>query len=164
MIEDIEPMVSRAVSAVFGTMLNLPVEQEPPGSPIVNGEPQIAGSVGFIGTISGVIYVYSSARFARVMTSGMLGLDEPGSLEDEIVNDTVGEITNMVVGQVKSRLADRGLKCVLTIPSIVRGSHIRIEPTADAEIRLCLFRCRGDQVVVEIMLKPTGPEIVSFDA
>jgi chemotaxis protein CheX len=158
MIDDLEQMVCRAVATVFGATLNAPVELEPPGSPVLNGEAQIAGSVGFIGSVCGVLYVYSSARFARVLTTRMLGLREDDPLAEEIVNDAFGELTNMVVGQIKSRLADRGKKCVLTIPSIVRASHFRVDSSASAQAHLCLFRIRGEQVAVEIMVKPAPAE------
>lgn len=36
----------------------------------------------------------------------------------------------MVVGHFRSRLADRGIPCVLTIPSIVRGHQFGIEPVS----------------------------------
>jgi chemotaxis protein CheX len=71
-----------------------------------------------------------------------------------MVNDAVGEIANMVVGNLKSRLADRGLNCILTIPSIVRGNNFRIEPTSCTQRRICSYQCDGDQVVVEVLLKP----------
>lgn len=153
MIDDIDQLVADAVSAVFATMLNLPLVQEPAGTVITNGEPHVAGSVGFIGTITGVVFVYSTARFARTATGRMLGMREGEISSEEMVNDAVGEITNMVVGQIKSHLADRGMKCVLTIPSIVRGSHFTIEPTSSSERRVSTFKCNDNQVVVEVLLK-----------
>jgi len=154
MLDDLDQLVAAAISAVFGTMLNVPVLREAPGAPITNGEAHVAGSVGFIGAISGVVFVYSSASFAQRVTRGLLGMKdaEPAI---EMVNDAVGEITNMVVGNIKSRLSDRGMDCMLTIPSIVRGSHFTIEPTTSTERRVCLFRCEGQQVVVEVLLRQT---------
>lgn len=154
MIEDIDQLLTSALSGVFVTMLKIPVEKEPAGALIANGEPHVAGSVGFIGTLSGVVYVYSTVSFARKMTRAMVGLKE-AEIQEEMVNDAVGEITNMIVGNIKSRLADRGLACVLTIPSIVRGSHFTIEPTTSTQRRVCSFRCDGNQIVVEALIKPT---------
>ena len=152
MIDDIDQLVTTAISGVFGTMLKIPVQQEPPGSPIRNGEPHVAGSVGFIGSLSGVVYVYSTQSFARRLTRKLLG-EKHGEPADEMVNDAVGEIANMIVGNIKSRLADRGMNCVLTIPSIVRGSHFTIEPTSSTQRRVCSYQCEGDQVVVEVLIK-----------
>lgn len=155
MIDDMDQLVSTAVRAVFGTMLNLPVVQEPNKSEVSHGEPHVAGSVGFIGTVSGVVYVYSTVSFARQVTRRILGLkEEAANPREEMVNDAIGELTNMVVGHIKSRLTDRGMKCVLTIPSIVRGNEFSIEPTASTHRRFSFFRCADNQVVVEALIKP----------
>jgi chemotaxis protein CheX len=112
--------------------------------------------VGFIGHVTGVIYVYAAGPFARQITCRMLGLAEHEIESNEIVHDTIGELTNMIVGHFKSRLSDRGLECALTIPSIVCGSHFSIEPTSQALRRAYGFRCDDDQfLLVEAILKNT---------
>ena len=153
MIDDLEEMVRGAVTAVFSTMLNF--------KPTMLGsqpEPSegrhIAGSVGFIGRLTGVVYLYSTERFAQVMTSRMLGLAENEIEGEEMVNDTMGELSNMLVGHLKSRLADRGMPCVLTIPSIVRGQQFNIEPVTSATRRVVVFQCDEHQFVVEVLVKP----------
>jgi chemotaxis protein CheX len=151
MIDDLDHLVSSAVSSVFGTMLNLPVVEEAEGAPMVTGEPHLAGSVGFIGIVTGVVFVYSTVSFAHKVTRGMLGTEIITG--EEIVNDAFGEITNMIVGHIKSRLADRGMTCVLTIPSILRGTNFTIEPTSSTRRRISAFRCGGNQLVVEVLLK-----------
>jgi chemotaxis protein CheX len=157
MIDDLDHLVSSAVASVFGTMLNLPVEEEAESVPAVEGEPQMAGSVGFIGVVTGVVFVYSTVSFARKVARGMLGPDHVTTGE-EMVNDAFGEITNMIVGHIKSRLADRGMTCVLTIPSILRGSNFTIESTSSTRRRISTFRCAGSQVVVEVLLKPNSSQ------
>jgi chemotaxis protein CheX len=152
MIDDLDHLVSSAVSSVFGTMLNLPVVEESEGAPMSSGEQHLAGSIGFIGIVTGVIFVYSTVSFAHEVTRGMLGL-ETNITGEEMVNDAFGEITNMIVGHIKSRLADRGMTCVLTIPSILRGSNFTIEPTSSTRRRISTFRCGVNPLVVEVLLK-----------
>jgi chemotaxis protein CheX len=154
MIDDLDDLVKSAVSEVFDTMLSLEIRQEPPGSEIRNEGPHVAGAVGFSGKVCGVVYIYSSALLARRITCGMLGLEEAEIDGDEMVNDTVGEMTNMVVGQLKSRLCDRGAPCVLTVPSIVRGTNFTIEAVSSTSRRVLTFECAGDQqLVVEVLVK-----------
>ena len=157
MIDDMDHLVSSAVASVFGTMLNLPVDEEPQSVSTPENEAQIAGSVGFIGVVTGVVFIYSTVSFARNVTRRMLG-SEAAVMGEEMVNDAFGEITNMIVGHIKSRLADRGMTCVLTIPSILRGSHFTIEPTSSTRRRISTFRCAGDNVVVEVLLKPAASQ------
>jgi CheY-specific phosphatase CheX len=155
MIEDLDELVKKAVTEVFTTMLNCPVQLEPPGTGIDNGEPKIAGSVSFAGRINGSVYIYSSPRFASQITCRLLGLKEEEIRNQELVNDSLGEIANMVGGQLKSRFSDRGMTCVLSIPSIVSAAGCRAAPPAHTDRRQISFRCRQeDQLVVEIFFKP----------
>jgi chemotaxis protein CheX len=161
MIRDIEQLVDTSVAEVFGTMLAYRVQREPLGSAVGNSEPLIASSVGFIGRLSGVVFLYSTHSFALNMTSRLLGISQSEIETDEMVNDAMGELANMVVGIIKSRLSDRGMPCVLTIPSIVRGIHLKIQPVSSAERKFLTFRCNDGQLVVELMIKATEPALAN---
>lgn len=154
-MQTIEGLAQAAVHEVFRGMLSLEMTAEPPA--LLNNEPsgQIAGSVGFVGESSGVIYLYAGMDFARVMTQRMLGL-EPAEVQDEMVNDAVGELSNMVVGYVKSRLCDSGWPCTLTIPSIVRGRQLTVETSGDIQRKVIGFQNDGKSLVVELLLKQNG--------
>lgn len=153
MIEDLEHLVSSAVTEVMTTMMSFKVN--PTADPInfSNGEGHLASAVGFIGKTTGVVYLYTSDNFARMMTCRLLGLDPSDISDNEMVNDAMGEMANMVVGHIKSRLVDRGMACVLTIPSIVRGTSFSIEPVSTAERRVYFFDCDQNRLGVEVMLK-----------
>jgi chemotaxis protein CheX len=158
MINDLDDLVQSAVSEIFDTMLNIKVVAQPAGTPINNGEPHVAGSVGFSGSsLCGVVYIYTSSNLARKITCGLLGLEESDIEGDEMVNDAVGELANMVVGQLKSRLCDRGITCILTVPSIVRGTNFTIEAVSSTSRRVMTFQCAGNhQLVVEALVKPSN--------
>ncbi len=153
LIDDVCDLLSRGVREVFNTMLALEAEPEPPHDWSASGEPLVAGSVGFIGDVKGVVYIQAAAPFARILANRMLGLAEAELEGDEMVNDVVGELSNMIVGSVKSRLCDLGAPCVLTIPSIVRGHNFEIEPACSSERRSLSFRCGTDHIVVELLMK-----------
>lgn len=153
MIEDLEHLVGSAVTEVMTTMMSFRVQQTPNTINFANGEGHVASAVGFIGKTTGVIYLYASDTFARQMTCRLLGLQDSDIEGDEMVNDAMGELANMVVGHIKSRLVDRGLACVLTIPSIIRGSSFSIEPVSSAERRVYFYDCDRSRLGVEVMLK-----------
>ncbi len=154
MIQDAELLITAAVVEVFSTMLNVKARSVPPVEGFLDRQPQIVSAVGFTGAATGVVYLYTTAQFARHITAGLLGLSSAEIETDEMVNDTMGEIANMVVGQIKSRISDRGLRCVLTIPSIVRGSQLTIEPVSNTERHRCAFDCGQGPLLVEMLLKP----------
>lgn len=153
MIDEIDQMVDSAVSDVFSTMLRMPVSRVP-DEPHLNGAEYVAASVGFNGDMNGVVYSYCTNSFARNVTCNLLGLEDSEIEDDAMVNDAMGEIANMIVGQIKSALCDRGLPCVLTIPSIVRGQNFSVQASRTTTRKASLFKSNDNQLVVEVLLKP----------
>ena len=164
----IREYITRAVSDVFKTMLGSTTtlvsaiqHQEDDGmSPPAPGPasgilPFVVGTVGFLGDVNGLIYLYLDEPFARLSTCHLLGmtnqeLEEAG---DEVINDAIGELTNMTVGSFKNGLCDAGFPCKLTIPSILRGSNFSIEPVSSVVRHTYTFESAGNKVVADILLK-----------
>lgn len=156
--------LSRAVHDVFHTMLGKKaslseshhhqLEQDQVDALELKGA-QIVGTVGFIGEITGLIYLYLEIPFAHVVASGLLGMDadEIAECDDEVVNDAIGELTNMTVGAFKNQLCDVGFPCKLTIPSILRGSNFTIEPVKSASRRIYHFDVEGHTLVADLLMK-----------
>ena len=155
--------IDRAVTDVFQTMLGstpsltsstvITNADEPPTAG--NPSPCIVGTVGFIGDVNGLIYLYFGVPFARKCTRQLLDMTEEEIDEggDEVINDAIGEMTNMTVGGFKNSLCDAGYPCTLTIPSILRGSNFSIEPISLTSRHIFHFECTGHQVVADILLK-----------
>lgn len=159
----IRSYINRAVSDVFQTMLG----REPTFStlsdqisntdlpPIENHRPQVVGTVGFIGDVNGLIYLHLDLAFARLCTCHLLGMTDAELEEagDDVINDAIGELTNMTVGSFKNGLCDSGFPCKLTIPSIVRGSNFVIEPISSASRHIYYFDCQEHRVVADILIQ-----------
>lgn len=155
--------INRAVKDVFKTMLG----REPSscsqddvarGKALVTSEPsrpQVVGTVGFIGDANGLIYLHLDLAFARICTCHLLGMTEKELEEggDEVINDAIGELTNMTVGSFKNGLCDVGYPCKLTIPSILRGTNFSIEPISSAVRHVYFFDCAQHRVVADILMK-----------
>lgn len=158
MIDNIGMLVNSAVTEVFGTMLNMQMMSMPVAECVFDGQAQIASAVGFTGQISGVVYLYTTSQFAGKITRGLIGMDDTEATTEEMVNDAMGEIANMVVGHFKSRLVDRGVLCVMTIPSIVRGSQFGIEAVSHTDVERLGFRSGNNFLLVELLLRGTNGE------
>jgi chemotaxis protein CheX len=154
MIENLDDLITSAVLEFFGTMLNMNTKPVVPKAADVNGEMHVAGSVGFTGMVTGVVYTHTTLAFARRITSTLLGITDAEIEGDDMVNDAVGEMANMLVGQVKSRLCDRGQTCVLTVPSVVRGRSLRVEPIRSTERHVYAFEAEGNHIFIEAFVKP----------
>jgi chemotaxis protein CheX len=153
MIADLEELVASAVTELFSTMLGMKMLPATLEAGFANGETHIAGAVGFVGRLSGVVYVFTTVSFARRITATFLGLAEAEVSEDEMINDAMGEMANMLVGHIKSRITDRGMPCVLTIPSVVRGSNFSVEATTSSVGHLFSFTAGLDRIFVQFLSK-----------
>jgi chemotaxis protein CheX len=157
----LEETITKAVKEVFSTMLSQPA-QPLPGSPPPESDtlelehPHVVGTVGFIGAINGLIYLYLDVPFAEKCAASLLGVspEELAELGDEAVNDAIGELTNMTVGTFKNQLSDRGFPCRLTIPSILRGSRFRIEAVSTATRRVYRFDIAGCPITADLLMQP----------
>jgi chemotaxis protein CheX len=156
MIDYMDDLIKLASREVFSTMLNKKITIEPTTLSHFNGKPHVAGAVGFTGKLNGVIYFYVSDVLARQMTCTILGLQPYEIQGDEMVNDVVGELTNMLAGGIKSALCDRGLGCAITIPSVVRGSDFRIETVSNSERHEIRFLSDQSPVLVEFIIKQSN--------
>jgi chemotaxis protein CheX len=159
--------IARALIDVFKTMLNKDIQpngaDDPAGGDAFSSSShsrkfaiaQVVGSVGFIGDVNGLVYMHLDQPFANLCTGHILGLSdaETKAVDDESVNDAIGELTNMVVGGFKNRLCEAGYPCKLTIPSILRGHDFRVEPTSSARRHAYRFHCAGHQLLTDIVVK-----------
>lgn len=154
-----EETIEKAVRDVFQTMLASSAKMSPlpPETESIHlPTPQVVGTVGFIGAMNGLIYLYFGVEFATVCAGRMLGMTPEELLEegDEVVNDAIGELTNMTVGTFKNQLADKGYPCRLTIPSILRASQFTIEPVASATRRTYHFHVGDHTLTADLLMQP----------
>lgn len=164
--EQIEQMVVTGLTDVFQTMLSTnlelrtcqTIEDGTPGSvsPLsACDDPLVVGNVGFVGKISGMVYLAMPESASLSIAMKMLGLD-PADLdgEYEMINDVIGEITNMSAGAYKNQMADMGYPCRLTIPSIIRGKYFVVEAAKATFRQLFVFDFEGKPISFELIMKP----------
>ena len=124
---DIASSISATVKEVFDTMLSMTVDiylENPP--PLPEGL-RIVGSVGFAGQVTGNMPLQMNDTFAHLLTANMLGMKVEEIESAEEVEDVIGELSNMIGGDLKSRFCDLDLPCELSVPSITVGRDFRIE-------------------------------------
>lgn len=157
--ELIQDCIIKAVQSVFRTMMNQEVsfvgQVVPDPAASVASPTQIMGSVGFLGSANGLIYLCISEEFAKYASSRILGMTsaEVEMHGDEVVHDAIGEITNMTVGGFKNTLCDLGFPCKLTLPAIVRGNNLSIASVKAANRHVFNFDCSGHRIVADIQIK-----------
>jgi CheY-specific phosphatase CheX len=152
---DLKGLVINAVNNVFDMMLSLKVEISDADPQVVIKGNRIVGSVGFAGDVMGNIRIVVGDDFACLMTAAMLGM-ELEEVDGEEVNDVIGELSNMIGGDLKSRLCDSGFPCKLSIPCVTSGSDFKIESRGWIKHESFIFCHQQHNAMVEVFIKSGG--------
>jgi len=149
---DFKALLANATNHVFDTMLSMHIEAVQADSGMIKDSCQIVGSVGFAGEVAGCMNIHVGGAFARQITAAMLG-EDPEKVGEDDVFDVVGELSNMIGGDVKSRLCDAGMPCILSIPTTTSGSNFTIESQGWIRHELLVFRSNEHIALVEVYVK-----------
>lgn len=153
--EEIVSMVVRATSEVFGTMLNLPLDfaeshLEPVHPATYDG---MVALIGVAGPWTGTGRISCSPEFACTMAGALLMTSYEAV--DEEVMDAVAEVSNMVVGNVKTLLEERVGQLALSIPTVIYGRSYKTRSAGVMEWTVVPFSCGAEVMEVRFNLVET---------
>ena len=83
------------------------------------------GSITFKGSLEGCLTICASLPCAKTIALKMLAMEPCEKLSEEEICDALGEITNMVMGSVKSRLQNTTNNMAVSIPTVVTGLKLQ---------------------------------------
>lgn len=153
--EEMAAMIRDASQSVFSMMLGLEfktgepfVEEDPPGP-----NEGVLALIGLAGTWAGSGSFSCSANMARRISSALL-MAEYESINDEVL-DAIGEVTNMVLGNVKTSLEEKLGPMGLSIPTVVYGRNFTTRSMARSSWTVVPFELDGDTLHVHLCLAPS---------
>ncbi len=111
----------------------------------------ITGMIGLAGTHKGVLAVHVPYGVAMAITSSFLMMDVTEINED--VHDAVGEIANMLGGNVKTILSENGRDIDLSLPTTIAGSEYSFSSDKDVEKIIVEFDTGKGRFMVEMDLE-----------
>ena len=150
---DLKGFCTNSIRSVFHTMLSMEVSVVEANPVMELSGSKVVGCVGFAGDVIGNICVHVPKQFARVMTAAMLGMEMDEVEDDEEINDVIGEVSNMVGGDMKSKLCDAGFPCVLSIPNVTSGSDFKIESKGWMRHEKIAFQHQDQLSMIEVFIK-----------
>jgi len=168
-LEELEGMMIESVGKFFDTMVGVPVQFEgsrqgvgydelegPPPPVLPSTKTVVVGMVGFIGSMNGVINLYMEEDLTLLLAGNFLGMtdEELTSEGPDVIHDTLGEMTNMIVGTFKNTVSDKGFQCRMTVPSILRGTNFTIETPSTVFRRIYTFRILNSPFIADLTMKP----------
>lgn len=147
-----------ATTEVFTTMLS---DTPAAGAPFVDrsggGTSEgVVALVGLTGEWVGTGVVTCSATLASRLSAVLLMSEpEPDEAVNEEVLDSMAEITNMIVGNVKNLLEEELGALQISIPTVVYGKNLTTRSVNEGEWYVVPFDCGGDRLEVRLCLVPS---------
>ena len=124
------------------------------GEPITKLGPlkqSITGMIGLAGTHKGVLAVHFPNQVAMDVTGSFLGMEVSEINAD--VQDAIGEIANMLGGNLKTILSDRGKDIQLSLPSTISGDAYTFSSQVDVDQVILPFQAPAGVFYVEVELE-----------
>lgn len=142
--------IVKGAQDVFSTMLMVDLDSE---AAVINQRlplpSNLSSMIGLGGGLRGVLAVHCPAVVAKAITSTFLGTEVEELNED--VKDAIGEIANMVAGNLKVSFAAEGLDIELAIPTSVVGESFNVSGAARAQRVIVPLKMNADPFWIELM-------------
>lgn len=152
--DELAQAIRSATDEVFATMLNLTVTA---GEVFVEKEEAVPTSgvvslIGLAGSWVGSGSLACSAGFAAKIASALL-MTPYDSINEDVL-DAVAEVTNMIIGNVKTALESRLGAMGLSTPTVIYGRNFQTRSTGNQEWTVVPFILGDDRMCVQLCIVP----------
>ncbi len=149
---DLQKSITDATTEIFETMIMLDISAgDPLKEKINNFKCSVSGVIGLAGSCKGILAIHLPDKVAMAITGSFLGMDV--TEVDDDVTDAIGELANMVAGNIKMILDEAGNNVTLSIPSCVHGEEYTMDTVSDSERVVIPFDIESGQFLVELQIK-----------
>jgi chemotaxis protein CheX len=114
-----------SVRKTFQTMIGVELKRPFCADLPIDGE-HLLCEIAFTGKATGAAALRLTPTTAQQIAARVLGMPPEELQDDATIDDVIGELSNMVVGNFKSNLCDAGLNCKLSPPAITRTSDFEL--------------------------------------
>lgn len=112
-----------SASEVFETMIFMDLEQCFDEQQNIAGD-SLLSSITFKGDLNGCLTICCSTDCAKSIGINMLGMDPEEQISREGTYDALGEVANMVMGSVKTKIQQNTGNISVSIPVVISGREI----------------------------------------
>jgi chemotaxis protein CheX len=145
--------LSGSTLQVFSTMLGVELAPgEVVESAVEDAPSEVVALIGIAGAWAGAGNVSCSAKAACRICASMLMTEAPAVNED--VLDAVAELTNMIIGNVKTELEAHLGPLGLSIPTVVYGRNFHTKTAGAPGWMVLRFQWETDILTVKLCLAP----------
>ncbi|MBU1138434.1 MAG: chemotaxis protein CheX [Proteobacteria bacterium] len=148
---DIEDKMIETTKEIFSSMVMMEIDVKrimDDCGPLSN---TITGMVGLAGTHKGILAIHVPYPVAMAITGSSLGMDVEEINAD--VHDAIGELANMLGGNVKTILSENGRDIELSLPSTISGSDYTFQLDKEVDKVIIEFDTGQGVFMVEMELE-----------
>jgi chemotaxis protein CheX len=117
-----------STAEVFEMMVGGPIELMTDAGATATGD--ITGMIGLAGALCGVLSIRCTQGAAEKIAYRMLGGTDNSASS---LRDALGEICNMVAGNLKNKIPGLADSCMLSVPTVVCGEDYELYTMVDGE-------------------------------
>lgn len=137
--------------SIWETLFSRPLEDGAVGEEL--GEPVVTGCVHIDGSWRGAVILQYGEQLAALLAGELFRSEAPTSEE---VLDTIGEVTNMLAGNIKALLPQPS---GISLPTVAVGGDYALTVVGTQVVNTVGFRCGEMPLLVTVLAHITvGPE------
>lgn len=149
---ELKERVVDSTKEIFTTMVMMEIEESGDAIEMLTTfHDGISGVIGLAGTFKGVMAIHLPSSVAFAITGNFLGMEVNEINED--VEDAIGEIANMLGGNIKTILSEKGRDIDLSLPSTISGKDYEFQTSKNAERTIVKFSTDNGDFFVELQLE-----------
>ncbi len=149
----LQEIMWESVNETFETMISLPLEKLAQQNEDPESSTSLVASITFTGPWQGAFFMRCSAEGAEQIAKAMLMIEGDEPLAEAEICDAFGELVNMILGGLKSRIHDSVGEIDISIPSVTKGRLMRPLLGKDTIESRFAARCNGHTLTLAIAYK-----------
>lgn len=144
--------IADVVRTIWEAVFQWDLDELPEGTPEPEMGPARTGFIQVAGVWEGAIVCVAAEELVREITSHLFHLG-PADLTVELLHDALGELTNMIGGNLKALLPGPSYLC---LPAVIEGSNYSICVPSARGVAETSFVSRGWPMTVKLLRGTAG--------
>jgi CheY-specific phosphatase CheX len=154
-------LLTQAAYETFETMASMPLEKDDPTAIAMPEHGFLTGSVKISGKTNGQVTLALSPHLSLIIAAQILGASMDEELAPDVINDAIGELVNIMAGNLQSRLADAGLPSEVSVPDVTFRTTLPKEAVPGGSSDLFFFRHGMHTITLHLTINPSAPAITA---
>jgi chemotaxis protein CheX len=143
-LAEIDTDIEDVIKTIWASLFELPLDLGGAGQ--LGPGPLVTGRVQIVGAWDGAVMLVCPAPLACTLAQQMFRADSPPTVDE--VRDALGELTNMIAGNVKALLPGPSQ---IVLPVVTVGSDDHVNVLDNSAVTTVAFTCDGQPLLVTLL-------------